>query len=199
MTVSRIREAALFYFSRHGYEGTSLTQIAKDVGIKKPSLYAHFKGKEEIFFTCLDYALQSDRRFFQQFLTENDEQSAEQVLYALLERYKDMASHQVATMFCLRTLYFPPHAFKERLIEMANEKITQLGQLLSPLFERAQARGEMKKMNIVDAVEAYLCLFDGLMIELMYAGPERFQYRLRAAWHVFSQGLFDNKDRELMT
>lgn len=35
-------------FMYFGYEGTSVDQIAKAVGIKAPSIYAHFKGKEEI-------------------------------------------------------------------------------------------------------------------------------------------------------
>jgi len=39
---------ALTLFAENGYDGTSVEQIASIVGIKAPSLYKHFKGKEDI-------------------------------------------------------------------------------------------------------------------------------------------------------
>ncbi|GAA3322064.1 hypothetical protein GCM10020331_040450 [Ectobacillus funiculus] len=50
MTATRIKEAALARFAQFGYEGTSLSDIAHDVGIKKPSLYSHFTGKRTALF-----------------------------------------------------------------------------------------------------------------------------------------------------
>lgn len=47
-TKERLIKAALDLFSEKGYEGTGVDQIAKAVGIKAPSIYAHFKGKEEL-------------------------------------------------------------------------------------------------------------------------------------------------------
>ena len=47
-TCERITEAALELFSRNGYNGTSVRQIAEAVGIKDASLYKHFKSKQEI-------------------------------------------------------------------------------------------------------------------------------------------------------
>lgn len=47
-TKERILYAALDLFSKYGYEATSTEQIAKAVGIKKPSLYDHYKNKQDI-------------------------------------------------------------------------------------------------------------------------------------------------------
>lgn len=47
-TKERILEAALTLFAENGYDGTSVEQIATEVGIKAPSLYKHYKGKEDI-------------------------------------------------------------------------------------------------------------------------------------------------------
>jgi AcrR family transcriptional regulator len=196
MTASRIRDVAFYYFSRYGYEGTSLSQIAEEVGIKTPSLYAHFKSKEEIFFSCLAYALESDLRFFQKQLKMSEEMTVEHILYALLVDYEKRLRKKVDSMFCLKTLYSPPDAFKEQLFLQTNERLAELGQLLHPLFERAKTQGKLKTVEIEEAIEAYLCLFDGLVIEFMYAGSERFQYRLRASWRVFTQGLFEQPDKD---
>lgn len=190
MTINRIRDAAIEHFSKYGYEGTSLADIAQHVGIKKPSLYAHYKNKEEIFFCCLDYALHSSVGSLQHFLKDHHQLAAEKLLYQFLMHYQNQATDHGVLMFCLRTLYFPPHPFREQVIERANKHIADFGQLLSPLFAQAEASGQLRDGDVAQATEAYLCLFDGLMVELMYAGTERFQCRLEAAWRIFVRGLF---------
>ncbi|PHZ86542.1 TetR/AcrR family transcriptional regulator [Paremcibacter congregatus] len=52
-TRQEILQAAAMLFSKQGYVGTSLVDIAKIVGIKAPSLYNHFKTKNEILFTYI--------------------------------------------------------------------------------------------------------------------------------------------------
>lgn len=54
-TRERLIQVALELFSEYGYEGTSVEQIASAVGIKAPSIYAHFKGKEDILKAVLDW------------------------------------------------------------------------------------------------------------------------------------------------
>ncbi|MCR5685344.1 MAG: TetR/AcrR family transcriptional regulator [Lachnospiraceae bacterium] len=55
-TKERILDAALTLFAESGYDGTSVEQIANAVGIKAPSLYKHFKGKENILNALIDSA-----------------------------------------------------------------------------------------------------------------------------------------------
>ena len=55
-TKERILDAALTLFAENGYDGTSVEQIAKAVGIKAPSLYKHYKGKEDILNALIDSA-----------------------------------------------------------------------------------------------------------------------------------------------
>jgi AcrR family transcriptional regulator len=47
-TRAAIVQTALDLFSARGYDGTSIRQIASEVGILEGSIYAHFSGKEEI-------------------------------------------------------------------------------------------------------------------------------------------------------
>ena len=55
-TKDRILEEALTLFAENGYDGTGVEQIAEKVGIKAPSLYKHFKGKEDIMNALIDTA-----------------------------------------------------------------------------------------------------------------------------------------------
>lgn len=47
-TKQEILLAALDLFSVKGYEGTSISEIAEKVGIKKATMYSHFTSKQEI-------------------------------------------------------------------------------------------------------------------------------------------------------
>ena len=53
-TKKRIIEEALVLFSERGYSDVYVSDIAKAVGIKAPSLYKHFKNKQEIFDAILE-------------------------------------------------------------------------------------------------------------------------------------------------
>ena len=53
-TKQLIIDVALELFSVQGFEATSVGQIADAVGIRKSSLYSHFKSKEEILSTLLE-------------------------------------------------------------------------------------------------------------------------------------------------
>ena len=55
-TKERILDEALMLFSENGYDGTSVERIAEKVGIKAPSLYKHFKSKEDILNAIIDNA-----------------------------------------------------------------------------------------------------------------------------------------------
>ena len=59
-TKDKILESALTLFAANGYDGTSVEEIAQSVGIKAPSLYKHFKGKEDILNMLIDAAESRD-------------------------------------------------------------------------------------------------------------------------------------------
>jgi len=47
-TKEQILKVSLKYFLTQGYDYTTLSQIADEIGIKKPSIYYHYKSKEDL-------------------------------------------------------------------------------------------------------------------------------------------------------
>ncbi len=54
-TKSKLFRAAQRVFSKHGFEATSIDQIAKVAGFTRGAFYAHFKSKEDLFFAMLEH------------------------------------------------------------------------------------------------------------------------------------------------
>lgn len=54
-TKERIVEAAIDLFSKKGFEAVSMQDIAREVGIKKASIYSHFESKEQLMDTILQH------------------------------------------------------------------------------------------------------------------------------------------------
>lgn len=56
-TKEKIFEAAVDLFAQKGFDATSMREIAEVVGIKKASLYSHYKSKDEILEKIVEHPL----------------------------------------------------------------------------------------------------------------------------------------------
>jgi len=54
-TKERIFDVSLDLFSEKGYDGVSVREIAREVGIRESSIYNHYKNKEAILDAIIDY------------------------------------------------------------------------------------------------------------------------------------------------
>src|SRR6202045_1447058 len=80
-------DAAMQVFWRKGYEGTSLSDLTKAVGVNRPSLYAAFGDKEALFRKALDRYLNGPAAYTQEALRE---QTARGVVERLLRGAADL-------------------------------------------------------------------------------------------------------------
>ena len=63
-------DAALKVFWRKGYEGTSMPDLTEAMGISRPSLYAAFGNKEELFRKALDRYTEKSNKFLENVMSE---------------------------------------------------------------------------------------------------------------------------------
>jgi AcrR family transcriptional regulator len=79
--VEKALDAALLLFWRHGYEGASLADLTKAMGINTPSLYAAFGNKEMLFRKALDRYLQKPASYLPTALREPTARRAAEQLF----------------------------------------------------------------------------------------------------------------------
>ena len=80
---------ALEVFWRHGFEGASLKDLTAAMGITRPSLYATYGNKEELFRKALDLY---DERYLGFSRTALDAPSAHEVVRRLLTGFVELAT-----------------------------------------------------------------------------------------------------------
>ena len=89
-TRERIAEVALELFAQNGYSGTSMSDIAKKIGITKGALYRHYTGKQEIFDRIVERMNEMDAERAKAYaMPENEQDGFAQVyLHTPIERIR---------------------------------------------------------------------------------------------------------------
>ncbi len=132
----RIFDVSIDLFSEHGYDGVSIRQIAKEVGIKESSIYNHYKSKESIMDAILDYYI--DR------MMSNDIPVSQ-------------ASENLDVSFD----YFYEsglNAFASQLKDEKMSKITRI--ILIESYHNEKMKNFMKDSIISQAIDSWMVLFD---------------------------------------
>ena len=77
-------------FAKHGYEGTSVEQLAKRANVSKPVVYEHFGGKEGLYAVVVDREMHYvERRIVEAISSGSPRERVEQASLAFLNYVKD--------------------------------------------------------------------------------------------------------------
>lgn len=190
MKSTEIKAVALKCFTTHGYEGASLSQIAEQVGMKKQSLYAHFKGKDDLFLQVLHDAKETELTSKLQYLTKMDIQNPKTDLFGYLQLIIDLFQKNEQLKFWLRMSFFPPSHLAKAIDEEVMDSEKKIQTLLENKFQDwIDAKVIMEDTAIIPTL-AFLGVVDSIMIELVYGNNEiRLHDKLNASWTVFWRGI----------
>lgn len=190
MKVDEIKNAALKYFTIHGYEGASLSQITEEVGMKKQSIYAHFKGKDDLFLQVLRDAKETELSSKLQYFSEISAKDPEKDLYGFLQLVIDLFQKNEQLTFWLRMSFFPPAHLRKAI----DKEVIDIEEKVQVILENKFQEWIDTKQIIQDVAKtptyAFLGVVDSIMLELVYGNDEnRLKDKLDASWTVFWRGI----------
>ncbi|BFH66498.1 TetR family transcriptional regulator [Paenibacillus dendritiformis] len=191
MKSEEIKDAALKYFTMHGYEGASLSLIAEDVGMKKQSLYAHFKGKDDLFLQVLRDAKETELSTKLQYFSSIGSLHPEKALYGFLQLIIDLFQKNEQLTFWLRMSFFPP----AHLAKAIEQEVIDIEEKVQAMLRRKFQDWIDEKAIIEEAAKtptlAFLGVVDSIMLELVYGGNDekRLKDKVEASWTVFWRGI----------
>jgi len=91
-------EKAMQVFRRKGYEATSITDITKELGINRPSVYSAFGNKEELFAKALVKYIEGPIAYLNEALSEK---TSREVVRKMLMQSVDLLTSLDSTKGCL--------------------------------------------------------------------------------------------------
>lgn len=189
MTITQIRKVALVHFIQKGYEGASLSDIAQEVGIKKQSIYTHFKSKDELFLTVMNQVIDEETKFLHEFFLQPNTSLEEYFKSFIFELHKRYTENDDSNMkFVLRMAYMPPLHLKEEVVKRFNSYFLDLEEIVNKQF--SDDRELSKKADA--ATLAFMTMLDGLLVALIYGGTDRFTQKFEACWGIYWAGLLSS-------
>lgn len=132
----KIFNVSIDLFSQFGYDGVSIRQIAREVGIKESSIYNHYKSKEAILDSILKF-------YIEQMLSE------------------DIPLEDASANLDVGFDYFYQaglNAFASQLKDEKMSKITRI--ILIESYHNEKINEFLKNSILNDAIEGWIKLFD---------------------------------------
>lgn len=122
---ARIRDAALQHFAEHGYDRTTIREIAGTAGVSAGLVRHHFGSKDDLRRACDEYALRALRGYVDEALTEEGLKNPEIIAEARsplhpLQRY--LARALIDRSETAGDIFDEMVAMTERTLEPADER-----------------------------------------------------------------------------
>lgn len=180
MAKQEIKEVAIHHFYKLGYEGVKMSKVAEDSGIKKQSLSYHYHTKKELFEELYKDVIDCEIHFTQNFFEEHSHLPPKEKLYYFLKEIINRSYDKLNTRFLQSLSYSAP-------TEIDNYVSIQYVSYLNTLKTEAKKifNQENYKFTPDDCTIAFVVLYDGLIVDLLYSQEQSFNYTLDIAFKVF--------------
>ena len=187
-TTEKLQDAALARFAVQGFDATTMNEIAADVGIKKPSVYAHFRNKDELFLSLIPKIVEDELNHARQVLQggEGIKQQLRAYLEGMQERFEQ--SHQVR--FWIRILFAPPVHLYDVVMEPMHVFMADLERITHQAVAQSALAKPETGLSVETLAKTYMALIDSLQSELLFGGVHRYRCRLESVWLVFDKAVF---------
>lgn len=182
MTYEVILETSYRLFAEHGFEKTSMSMIAKELGISKPALYYHFASKEaliDVLFEeiCrdIDFSRFFDKR---QYTKGNFEQR-------FIEDGLNMIGHQDQNYLQIMNQYHALGYREPKYMRMLIEILEGYTKGFSELLQHGVDLGVLPEQDVMVRAEMLTMIMDGMDNFMSYG----FECRYEDIWKVTVLGL----------
>ena len=157
-------EAAMDVFWRLGYEGASMAELTRAMGINAPSLYATFGSKEGLFRTALEHYEKVRLEFLQTISVTPTARAAAEILLCESANRFNSPGRPKGCLFVQGGLAVG--TAHEHIAQILASRRRDVEALMRERFERAQAEGDLPVSASPEDLARFMAMVtDGMAVQ----------------------------------
>lgn len=160
-----------------------MNEVAADVGIKKPSVYAHFRNKDELFLSLIPIVIEAELDYARSVFRGGPE--TRQQMLAYLKSIQERFETSYRVRFWLRILFAPPTHLYDIVMEPMHVFMDDLEGIIRTALESSPLVPNAHQLGADVLARACMSMIDSLQSELLFGGVAKYQRRIKAIWAVF--------------
>ncbi|MGI6451083.1 MAG: TetR/AcrR family transcriptional regulator [Desulfitobacteriia bacterium] len=180
LTKKKLMDSAFRLFADKGNE-FSLAEVASEVGIQKPSIYAHFASKQDLLYAVIN------REINEYFLEINENCSDLKTMFFMIINYYDKS--QTKLIFWKRLLLFPPKGFEETLIAKIRLLSDERFELVKKIIHSNMEDGKIRRQDVDSVAISYFAMIHGILSSIIIYQPENVTIHFEKIWENFWNGI----------
>jgi len=185
-TRKRINEAAFRLFGRFGYDGVSMTRVAKDSGVTKAALYWHFDSKEALYAEAMRHLVSVfETHVFEAIARERDPVERIFTMFAGLEHLvDDPRLAQGIAGFWLK----PSTAAVAAATAVQDDFEAAAADAIEIALDEAREAGALgMEGSTHDMARAFIALMEAIVLPLGHRSARDHRRLVRVLAHIFFQ------------
>ena len=157
-----ILEATCYYFSKYGYNA-SLSDIAKRVGIKTPSLYSHFENKGHLFYLAVERELTLYFTYLNHTLDSLEGMTTEEKLKTIILSVFEYFNTIERLRFKRNIALIENEEIRSKCKEFIRLQEKKCSKKIMKIFRQGVQSGELREDTGVPEISLYFAMLQGML------------------------------------
>ena len=191
MNANELKQISLEHFAEKGYDGASLSAIASDAGIKKPSIYAHFPSKLELFRAIVRDFKADYLACWEKALKKSAALPPDQRLGACFHGVsRHYLKDRSKMAFWVRLWMFPPNEIAAEIREDLQQNNALFIAHIEEIFRQGIREGIFRERPAENFSHAFFCLIDGYLMRAICLNTFDYAKAGEEIWFSFLHGVY---------
>jgi AcrR family transcriptional regulator len=192
MKKEAIKQAALQILAVKGYHETSIQDIADAVGIKKPTIYSHFRSKSDLYLVILEEQFMLIRQSMLKVIEDSREQSIECILLNLLYAFIHSSTRE-GLLLWRNAMNMVAGGLSDEVRDAVRKILQRTGEesfhdVAAVISSKAPRISRERVLPFITSYQFFIQSFIGWMTINTHLPKAEMEDKARLLWHGFWYG-----------
>ena len=167
-----------------------MAMIAKEVGIRKPSLYSHYSSKSDIFKDVLQLEFEAYLLFVKEILSNKNQSAVERMSALFKDHLPGDEKKEKDNEFYYRFIKYPPVEIETYTLNHYRETESALFEMFDSVVKEGKEEGDIESsLSSRQIYDTYFIMIDGIDTMKGLYSFEDAKISSENVWQVFYRGI----------